>query len=149
MGKLKVVLLESNPSVKKTLSLSLPSKYQLFFESDAITGIKRIILVNPQFIIIDLNINGLPGLRVLEKIKQIGVKAPIFILSSNSDLKLKLEFYKLGAYDYIIKPFSVGEILAKLKIFEQNLNILDLSNRSRSNFKLNKEKLSVIREHSQ
>ena len=148
MGKLKIVLLESNSSVRKTLNLTLPPKYKLYFENDAISGIKRIISVNPQFIILDLNISGLPGLQVLEKLKQIGVKAPIFILSSISDLKLKLAFYKLGAYDYILKPFSVGELKAKLNIVEQNLNILDINLELTRNFVLNKENLSVIRDNS-
>lgn len=150
MEKLKVVLLESNQSVTKTLSLSLSFKYEIYTENDGISGIKKIIQINPQFIIIDLNIGGLSGQDVLKKLKQIGVKSPIFILSNTSDVKTKLEFYKLGAMDYLIKPFSVGELKAKLNAIEERMDILDLRHKhKKTNVSLNKHNNSVIRDNGQ
>ena len=151
MEKLEIIILEGDKSVSNTLSLSLSNSYTIKIMQDTREGLKQIILDKPDIIIIDLNTPGIPGVKLVSKLTSIGVKAPIFILSKDNTVKTKLEYYDLGVNEYLIKPFSLGELKAKLNITSKRLIYLK-SNPAfsihRSSLILNQDKMSVSREHS-
>ncbi len=151
MEKLDIVILEGSQDVSDTLSRTLSQNYKLEFANHTREGLRKIILIKPDIILIDLNTPGIPGEELIIKLSSIGVKAPILILSKETNLKQKLNFYNLGAEEYLIKPISIGELKAKLNLITNRLLYL----KSNINFKLPKSKLvldqnkmSVKRENS-
>lgn len=147
MDKLQVVLIESNPNVASTLSLALSEKFDITIVNDGLNGLKQVIFINPFLIILDTNIIDISALDVTKKLKSIGAKAPILILGKDNSSKIKIGFYEAGAEDYLSKPFSIGELKAKLEIIK-NRYLLNFSpiNKKLSSLILNKENQSVVRD---
>ena len=151
MEKLDIVILEGSQDVSDTLSRTLSQNYKLEITNHTGEGLKKIILIKPDIILIDLNTPGIPGEELIVKLKSIGVKAPILILSKETDLKQKLNFYNLGAEEYLVKPISIGELKAKLNIITNRLLYLKSNLNfkfSRSKLVLDQNKMSVKRENS-
>src|SRR3990170_7227022 len=60
--------------------------------------------------VIDINMPGKDGLQVLREAKEAGVDTPVIIMTAESTMKNTIEAMKLGAFDYITKPFDLGEL---------------------------------------
>ena len=147
MDKLQVVLIESNPNVANTLSLALSEKFELTIANNGRNGLKQVILKNPFIVIIDTNIIDISALDVTRKLKSIGAKAPILILGKENSSKFKINLYRAGAEDYLSKPFSIGELKAKLEIIKNRYQLdFNLHNNKSSNIVLNKQNRSVVRD---
>lgn len=69
----------------------------------------------PDLLILDIMMPGLSGFGVLEKLKSEKINIPIIILSAKSEELDKVRGFDLGAADYVTKPFSVAELLARVK----------------------------------
>ncbi|HEY2600417.1 MAG TPA: response regulator transcription factor [Thermoleophilaceae bacterium] len=67
-------------------------------------------------VILDLLLPGMDGLDVLRELRQWKPDLPVLILSARSDLETKLRGFKLGADDYLVKPFSLSELLARVRV---------------------------------
>lgn len=66
-------------------------------------------------IILDLMMPGMNGIDVLKKFRENGIKTPVLILTAKSDISDKITGLDAGADDYLTKPFSMGELLARLR----------------------------------
>jgi DNA-binding response OmpR family regulator len=148
MGEIELLLIEGNAETRNTLKVALGRSFSL---NTASTGNDALNIINKQRIdlaILDLNIQDISGRELCRKIRSIGVIAPIFILTSNSDLKAKLDLFNVGADDVIVKPFSLGELEARLTVHKKRL----LSSKEFSktveteNLVLDKDKHSVTRD---
>jgi len=74
-------------------------------------------LANPyDLVVLDLLLPGMDGLDLLRELRQRKPDLPVLILSARSDLETKLRGFKLGADDYLVKPFSLGELLARVRV---------------------------------
>ena len=146
MDKLQVVLIESNPSVANTLSLALSEKFEIITANNGQKGLKEVILTNPFLVILDTNIIDISALDVTKKLKSIGAKAPILILGKDNASKIKVSYYEAGAEDYLSKPFSIGELKAKLEIIRNRFELNFYPKVKSTNLILNKENRSVVRD---
>lgn len=146
MDKLQVVLIESNPSVANTLSLALSEKFEIITANNGQKGLKEVILTNPFLVILDTNIIDISALDVTKKLKSIGAKAPILILGKDNTSKIKVSYYEAGAEDYLSKPFSIGELKAKLEIIRNRFELNFYPKVKSTNLILNKENRSVVRD---
>jgi DNA-binding response OmpR family regulator len=69
----------------------------------------------PDLVVLDLLLPGLDGLSVLRELKQKRPELPVVILSARSDLQTKLRGFRLGASDYLAKPFALAELIARVR----------------------------------
>jgi len=67
-------------------------------------------------VVLDLLLPGLNGLRVLQELHQARPQLPVLVLSARGDLRTKLKGFELGATDYVSKPFSLDELLARVRV---------------------------------
>jgi two-component system copper resistance phosphate regulon response regulator CusR len=79
-------------------------------------GFERALAGNYEFVILDLMLPGRDGLDVLRELHRHRPGLPVLILSARSDLTTKLRSFELGAVDYLAKPFSLDELLARARV---------------------------------
>jgi two-component system, OmpR family, KDP operon response regulator KdpE len=79
---------------------------------DAAAGLRTAIVSKPDIIILDLNLPDLEGSEVLERIRSWS-NTPIIVLSIQADEHEKVRLLRLGADDYVVKPFGISELLAR------------------------------------
>lgn len=65
-------------------------------------------------VLLDVKMPGISGIEVLQEMKHRGVTAEVVVLSGHASLETAVEIVKYGAYDYLLKPSSVDEILLKI-----------------------------------
>ena len=68
----------------------------------------------PDLVVLDLKMPGLGGMEVLREIKKQGYKIPVILLTGHGSTKEGIEGMKLGAYDYLIKPIDIDELIEKM-----------------------------------
>ncbi|MGA9858867.1 MAG: response regulator transcription factor [Solirubrobacteraceae bacterium] len=84
--------------------------------SDGEQGLARALTGSYSFAILDLLLPGRDGLDVLAEVHQQRPGLPVLILSARTDLATKLRGFELGAVDYLAKPFSLEELLARVRV---------------------------------
>src|SRR5207244_472343 len=67
-------------------------------------------------VVLDLLLPGIDGLELLSQLREQKPDLPVLILSARSDLETKLRGFALGADDYLVKPFSLDELLARVRV---------------------------------
>ncbi|HKN93531.1 MAG TPA: response regulator transcription factor [Thermoleophilaceae bacterium] len=74
-------------------------------------------LTNPyDLVVLDLLLPGMDGLDLLRELRERKPDLPVLILSARTDIDTKLRGFNLGADDYMVKPFSLGELLARVRV---------------------------------
>lgn len=79
-------------------------------------GLARALMHAYDLVILDLLLPALDGLEVLRELRANKPDLPVLILSARTDLETKLLGFELGANDYLAKPFSLGELLARVRV---------------------------------
>ena len=87
--------------------------YNTLLAFDGLSAIKSFEKNNPDLLILDIMLPGLSGLEIVEKVRKVS-SVPIIMLTAKSEEKDKLTGLKLGADDYIVKPFSPNEMVARV-----------------------------------
>jgi DNA-binding response OmpR family regulator len=82
---------------------------------DGVQGLARGLETHHDLVVLDLLLPGLDGLSVLRQLRHRGVDVPVIILSARSDLSTKLRGFELGATDFVSKPFSLDELVARIR----------------------------------
>jgi DNA-binding response OmpR family regulator len=120
MGMRNILVIEDEPSVAIALRDSLESEgYQVQTAKDGSEGL-RLASVDagddgPELIILDLMLPKISGLEVCQRLRRAGVETPVIMLTARGAASDAAFGLKLGADDYIPKPFDVGELLARVE----------------------------------
>lgn len=147
----KAVLIEDNRAVSETLSAALSPNYNLLSTSYGRDGLCLIKSERPELIILDLNLPDISGIEIVHETRRIGVKAPILVLTGDNRLSTKLELFSAGVDDYMMKPFSLGELEARLRVMARRYRMYKqmIANPRTSSLVLDRASESVIREGGQ
>ena len=115
MGK-KILIVEDEQNIVDILSFNLGREgYDTVEAYDGPTGLKLALEENPDLILLDLMLPGMDGFDVCRQIRQAGHATPILMLTAREEEADKVLGLELGADDYITKPFSMRELLARVK----------------------------------
>ena len=114
---MRVLVIEDEPRILDFLRLGLEAEgFVVDAAEDGAAGL-RLALDGPyELVILDLLLPRLDGLRVLSELRQARGDVPVLILSARSDLPTKLRGFDLGANDYLSKPFSFDELVARVRV---------------------------------
>jgi len=119
-----ILLVEDELAIRRFLRLALPSdSYRL---EEAETGNKALQMAaqqKPDLVILDLGLPDMDGQDVLQQLRE-WLTAPILVLSARDQEKQKISALDGGADDYLTKPFSTGELLARIRVALRNANRL-------------------------
>ncbi len=114
---MRILVIEDEPRILDFLRLGLEAEgFVVDAAEDGAAGL-RLALDGPyELVILDLLLPRLDGLRVLSELRQARGDVPVLILSARSDLRTKLRGFDLGANDYLAKPFSFDELVARVRV---------------------------------
>jgi len=115
MGK-KILIVEDEQNIVDILSFNLGRDgYDTIEAYDGVTGLQLALEQNPDLVLLDLMLPGMDGFDVCRKIRESGSATPIIMLTAREEETDKVLGLELGADDYITKPFSMRELLARVK----------------------------------
>jgi two-component system KDP operon response regulator KdpE len=116
MQKTKVLVVDDEHAIRRFLRTSLTAHgYEVHEAATGEDAILQTINVRPDLIILDLGLPGISGIEVTRRIRE-WTQTPIVILSVQNQDTDKIEALDAGADDYLSKPFSVGELTARLRV---------------------------------
>jgi two-component system KDP operon response regulator KdpE len=111
----KVLVVDDEAQIRRALRAILSTRgYRTIFASDGGEGLELAIDENPDLVILDLAMPGIGGLEVCRELRTWSA-APILVLSVRGSDADKIAALDLGADDYVTKPFSAGELLARVR----------------------------------
>jgi DNA-binding response OmpR family regulator len=113
---MRVLVIEDNQDLAYGLRNNLEIEgYQVQVAGDGASGLACAREAPPDLIVLDLMLPGLDGFRVLRSLRDEGRRMPVLILTARGDESDKVRGLRLGADDYVTKPFGVLELLARVE----------------------------------
>jgi DNA-binding response OmpR family regulator len=112
-----ILIVEDNRDIAEMLYEYLESRgYMLDYAADGVTGLHLAVTGNYQAIILDLMLPGIDGLAVCERLRNDAKKStPVLMLTARDTLQDKIAGLETGADDYLVKPFEIQELEARLR----------------------------------
>jgi len=111
-----ILIVDDDKDMQMILSDTLELEgYKTSVAGDGKEAIEEITSDSPGLILLDVKLPGMSGLELLEKIKKINKQSVVIMLTGYGDIKDAVQAIKLGAFDYVTKPFKDEEIIANIK----------------------------------
>jgi len=133
---MRVLIIEDNPDIAANLGDYLEDHgHTVDFAGDGVTGLHLAVVNDFDAIVLDLALPGMDGLEVCRKLRgDAGKDTPVLMLTARDRLEDKLAGFETGADDYLVKPFELQEVEARLNVLssrgrrrvQRELNVGDL-----------------------
>jgi len=116
-----ILIIEDNPDIAANLGDFLEERgHTVDFAGDGVTGLHLAVVNNFDAIVLDLALPGMDGLEVCRKLRaDAGKSTPILMLTARDRLEDKLKGFETGADDYLVKPFALQEVEARLDVLSR------------------------------
>ena len=112
----KILVIEDDRSVQKALRRLFEGEgFTVEVAGNGAEGLEMFRAAPPSVLVLDLSLPGTPGQDVCREINQVAPSLPIIILSARTEVMDKVLLLELGAHDYVTKPFSPRELLARVR----------------------------------
>ena len=127
MIKTSVLVVEDESSIRNLMVTTLSlNNYQYYTASNGSNAIMEAISHNPDVIFLDLGLPDMDGIDVIKKIRSWS-NVPIIVVSARGEDNDKIDALDSGADDYLTKPFSIDELLARLRVAERRMNMFKMN----------------------
>ncbi len=111
-----VAIVDDDAAIRNSLSRALRMEdYDVELFADGLSALKSVQLRAPDAIILDLQLPDIDGLEVCRRIRRGGDATPILMLTARDAVNDRVEGLDVGADDYLVKPFDLAELLARLR----------------------------------
>ena len=116
MNSPRILIIEDDEAVRRGLVDALTYHgYRTFEASDGTQGRDKAVKVACDFILLDLILPGLDGLEILKEVRETRPALPVLILTARGEEEERVRGLQMGADDYVVKPFSVKELIARVE----------------------------------
>ena len=124
MNKPLILVVEDDPPVRNLITTTLKmNDYRYLAAAGGETAILEASSHNPDIVLLDLGLPDMDGVEVIRSIRSWS-NLPIIVISARSEDSDKIEALDAGADDYLTKPFSVEELLARLRVTQRRLSYM-------------------------
>jgi two-component system KDP operon response regulator KdpE len=119
-GQRRVLVVDDELAIRRLLRTNLEGAgYHVLEAKNGAEGVREAASLRPELIILDLGLPDMSGQKVLEQIRQWS-QVPILILTVQDGEEEKVKLLDSGADDFLVKPFGVSELLARLRVLERH-----------------------------
>jgi CheY-like chemotaxis protein len=115
MSKPRVLVADDEEGIRESLSLILEEDYDLVFAADGQETLAKLAQERFDLALMDIKMPKLDGLEVMRRLKERGIAVPVLVLTAYQSLELAKEAVKLGALDYLPKPFEREQIVQAVR----------------------------------
>jgi DNA-binding response OmpR family regulator len=128
-----ILLVEDEERLARFIELELSSEgYTISVAHDGLTGLTMARETSPDLLILDWMMPGMTGLEVCRRLRATGSKVPVILLTAKDEVSDRVAGLDAGADDYVVKPFSIEELLARVRAhlrrtYEGNPDLLQFS----------------------
>jgi DNA-binding NtrC family response regulator len=106
-----VLVVDDEPGVRESLRLILKERAEVALAVSGEEALARMAKESPDVILLDILMPGLDGLEVLERLRELSPVSQVVMVTATKTVKTAVRAMKLGAYDYVTKPFDIDELL--------------------------------------
>jgi two-component system, OmpR family, response regulator len=113
----RILVVDDEPMIVELLSVSL--RYQGFevaAANNGAEGLDKAKTFRPDALIVDVMMPGMDGFGLLRRLRADGIESPVLFLTARDEVEDKVTGLTLGADDYVTKPFSLEEVVARLRV---------------------------------
>jgi len=119
-NKYKILLVEDDRNIRSVMTAMLEAEeYQVILAETGMLAQTLFSSYQPDVVILDLGLPDMDGMRLLDFVRQDSL-APVIVVSARSDDRDKVQALDAGANDYVTKPFSSAELLARIRMVLRN-----------------------------
>jgi len=113
---MRILLIEDEPRIQAFVARALEEEgFAVTVSADGGEALKLAVRESFELVVLDLLLPGLDGFDVLRRLAQVKPDLPVLILSARGELESRLRGFELGAADFLPKPFSVDELIARVR----------------------------------
>lgn len=124
MNKFQILVVEDDAPVRNLITTTLKAhEYRFLTTSTGEGAVMEAVSHNPDIILLDLGLPDIDGVEVISRIRSWS-NVPIIVISARSEDSDKIDALDAGADDYLTKPFSVDELLARLRVTQRRLALM-------------------------
>ncbi len=140
----RILVVEDDPSILELVTFHLEKEgYEVFQASDGRSGIERFSEVRPHLVLVDLMLPEIDGFDLCRRIRKAST-TPIIILTAKGQEADRIQGFELGADDYVTKPFSPRELVARVRAVLRRSRADDEATLSAGELVLDKKRRQVF-----
>jgi DNA-binding response OmpR family regulator len=131
-----ILLVEDEVKLARFMELELSSEgYRVSVAHDGMTGLTLARESAPELVILDWMLPGMSGVEICRRLRTTGIKVPVILLTAKDEVGDRVAGLDAGADDYVVKPFSIEELLARIRAHlrrtqEENQDLLQFEDLS-------------------
>jgi len=119
----RILVVDDDRAVREALRRALSlAGYEIQLAEDGEQALERIVQAIPDAVVLDVGLGGIDGLEVCRRLRRLGSRVPILILTARDQVADRIDGLDVGADDYMVKPFDVGELKARLRALLRRAN---------------------------
>lgn len=128
MNKFQILVVEDDAPIRNLIATTLKThNYKYLLAQNGEEAIIQASTHDPDVLFLDLGLPDMDGVEIIKKIREWS-NMPIIVISARSEDEDKIEALDAGADDYLTKPFSVEELLARLRVMQRRIALLQVDN---------------------
>ena len=113
---MRVLIVEDDPRVRSSVERALKANgYAVETAEGGATGLAAVVRIAPDAVVLDVNLPDINGFEICRELRRRGDRTPILMLTARDSVSDRVEGLDAGADDYLVKPFALAELLARLR----------------------------------
>jgi two-component system, OmpR family, response regulator MprA len=119
----RILVVDDDRAVREALRRALTlAGYDVQLAEDGEQALEGVVQAVPDAVVLDVGLPGIDGLEVCRRVRLLGNRVPILILTARDSVADRIDGLDVGADDYMVKPFDVGELKARLRALLRRAN---------------------------
>ena len=120
---MRVLVVDDDRAVRDALRRALTlGGYEVLPAKDGEQALEQVVQAVPDAVVLDVGLPGMDGLEVCRRVRMLGNRVPILMLTARDAISDRIDGLDVGADDYMVKPFDVGELKARLRALLRRAN---------------------------